>query len=477
MKSKRIFILGASCLIAAAGLAIAQPQSAPARQSLQTAERLAQMRVGLVDAIATAERHSRGTAIGARISTNWTPFQQESLGYQTRGQQTMGQADRERFEREVREANPNLTREQITAQAQDRWQTDALVRIEREILEQNPKLTREQAAAEARKRIGAQSHEPSTRGVSDGSNTAGSRVQGTELQDSRDGSLFAVITCVVDQTRVREVIVDMKANTIVGVYAADALRDGTSADDSSAYQREAGHTLSAANVRASDLMNATARDAQGNRVGDIDELAIDPESNRVVYAVLQRGGFLGMGESRYAIPTSELSIPHEGRMHLSLTKNDFEGQSGFDNNNWPLRADAQWGRTAPVDNTPAPNARRIVKATDIIGSGVKCSDGESLGEIKDLIVEPRSGRIVYAIIDSKNGYLPIPMPVLTAKGDGYTIPMTMEEVRAKKTMQGNSDPNWNDTAWNRANYEGYGLKIDERTPSRDQPRDRRTNER
>lgn len=562
MNRKNTLILSASCLIVAAGLAIAQPQNTPARQSVQTAERLTQMQGSLVDAIMAAEQHSNGTAIGARLSMNWTAFQQESLGHGQMDRQPVSQADRERIEREIREQNPNLSREQVSTQARERMERERrdrisdhpnyqddrqnreriereirernpnlspeqvstqarerleresreragnlpnpqadrenLERIEREIRERNPNLSREQVSTQARERLERENRERAAtpereepiRGVSDGMNinapldrspAIASRQQSPEFIDSQGDELFAVITCVIDQARVREIIVDMRDNSIVGVYAMDALRNGNdfTSDDSSRYEREATQTRSAANVRASDLMNATARTADGKRIGDIDELAIDPDSNRVVYAVLRRGGFLGMGESRFAIPTSELSIPHDGRMHTSLTETDFEGESGFENNNWPTRADQQWARTERADGTPAPAARRIVKATNIIGSSVECRDGNELGKIKDLIVEPRSGRVVYAIVNSSSGYLPVPMEVLRAKGDrgGYSMPMTMTELRDRPTIQANRDPNWNDTAWNRSIYESYGLTIDERYPQSDQNRDRRDDDR
>ena len=44
----------------------------------------------------------------------------------------------------------------------------------------------------------------------------------------------------------------------------------------------------------------------GEKLGSIDDLMIDQHSGQVRYAVLEFGGFLGMGTDRYPIPWSML---------------------------------------------------------------------------------------------------------------------------------------------------------------------------
>jgi len=49
----------------------------------------------------------------------------------------------------------------------------------------------------------------------------------------------------------------------------------------------------------------------GNKLGSIDNLMIDKWSGQVKYAVLEFGGFLGMGTDRYPLPWKVLKYSNE----------------------------------------------------------------------------------------------------------------------------------------------------------------------
>lgn len=46
--------------------------------------------------------------------------------------------------------------------------------------------------------------------------------------------------------------------------------------------------------------------SDGKKLGSVDELMIDKHSGQVCYAVLEFGGFLGMGTDRYPLPWATL---------------------------------------------------------------------------------------------------------------------------------------------------------------------------
>jgi sporulation protein YlmC with PRC-barrel domain len=58
-----------------------------------------------------------------------------------------------------------------------------------------------------------------------------------------------------------------------------------------------GNVISSEKVEGSAVYNAA-----GDKLGSIDDLMIDKVSGQVQYAVLEFGGFLGMGSDRYPIP-------------------------------------------------------------------------------------------------------------------------------------------------------------------------------
>jgi sporulation protein YlmC with PRC-barrel domain len=346
-----------------------QSQSDSHRQSLQIAERLMQERSGLYGAIAIAETHTKGIAIGVRLSTN-----QDIITHQDR--QTGQQQTRPAVERSTQSA-----------------------------------------------------------------------------------PLFAIVTCVIDKTRVRDVMIDMRTNTVVGVQTA-VFSD--SAHHEREYDRDYDSSSDAASgfARASDLMNATVQNRADKKLGDIDELAIDPDANRVVYGVLRRGGIMGIGESRYAIASSQLTPLRNGRIVLDLEESHFKNITGFDNKNWPTQAEPRLSPGRSAQAADAPTARRVVKASDIIGENVQCRDGHTVGKISDLVVESRSGRVLYAIVNADRGHMPVPMATLRKTDKHYILPMPMDQLRSMPMLDADRDPNWSDENWNRRIHESYGTKFE-----------------
>jgi sporulation protein YlmC with PRC-barrel domain len=57
------------------------------------------------------------------------------------------------------------------------------------------------------------------------------------------------------------------------------------------------------NIISSDRVEGTTvYDTVGRKLGSIDDLMIDKQSGKVRYAVLEFGGFLGIGTDRYPLP-------------------------------------------------------------------------------------------------------------------------------------------------------------------------------
>jgi len=62
-----------------------------------------------------------------------------------------------------------------------------------------------------------------------------------------------------------------------------------------------------ADVISSDRVEGTTvYNAAGDKLGTIDDLMIDKVSGQVRYAVMEFGGFLGMGTDRYPVPWNML---------------------------------------------------------------------------------------------------------------------------------------------------------------------------
>jgi sporulation protein YlmC with PRC-barrel domain len=58
--------------------------------------------------------------------------------------------------------------------------------------------------------------------------------------------------------------------------------------------------------RASKLVNATVYNDQNERIGKIDDMIVSPDG-KVSLAIVDVGGFLGIGKHRVAIPVDQFS--------------------------------------------------------------------------------------------------------------------------------------------------------------------------
>lgn len=96
--------------------------------------------------------------------------------------------------------------------------------------------------------------------------------------------------------------------------------------------------LSATTMIGDEVVNA-----QGDDLGQIEELMIDTEHGQIAYAVLSFGGFLGLGDKLFAIPWQALSLDADNHQFiLNVPKERLEKAPGFDKNDWPQSADRQW---------------------------------------------------------------------------------------------------------------------------------------
>src|ERR1039457_4629697 len=55
-------------------------------------------------------------------------------------------------------------------------------------------------------------------------------------------------------------------------------------------------------AKASDLIGMTVKNNQNEKLGKVEDLAVDVESGRIVQVIISTGGFMGMGNSLTAVP-------------------------------------------------------------------------------------------------------------------------------------------------------------------------------
>jgi len=216
-------------------------------------------------------------------------------------------------------------------------------------------------------------------------------------------------------------------------------------------------------AKASDVIGMTVKNYQDEKLGKVEDLAVDVESGRIVQVILSPGGTL-IRDSLSAVPPGALHHDAANKvLHLDADKEKLKGAPKFDNAKWdestqPNRVMEVYGyygtepyfiqipkasnfdsdrnalqprNTDGTVNTDAPrsvekarneeivrNAEttttasgrnpngigHVQKASKLMGAPVKNMQNEKLGKVENMLVDLPAGRIV-AVVVSSGGFL------------------------------------------------------------------------
>lgn len=104
-----------------------------------------------------------------------------------------------------------------------------------------------------------------------------------------------------------------------------------------------------------------------------------------------------------------------------------------------------------------------VKASSIIGTNVVNPKGDSLGDIKEIVIDPNTGRVAYAVV-SFGGFLGMgeklfAIPFSTFKysvtKNEYVLDVSKERLKAAPGFDPDHWPSMADEQWNRDVYKYY----------------------
>lgn len=149
-------------------------------------------------------------------------------------------------------------------------------------------------------------------------------------------------------------------------------------------------------VRASELLGKPVFDADGKALGELEDLVLELNGERVRYAVIGPGRALGLGEDRKAYLLTTLRLQGHERLVV-------DGAA-----------------------MPRPHRRSAgIPASEIIGRKVQHKDGAHLGEIRDLTVNLGTGYVNHVMVQLARRGTELMVPALSialpADGAGRAI--------------------------------------------------------
>ena len=94
-------------------------------------------------------------------------------------------------------------------------------------------------------------------------------------------------------------------------------------------------------AKASDLIGMTVKNYQNEKLGKVEDLAVDVESGRLVQVILSTGGFIGIGDTLTAVPPGALHHDVDQKvLHLDADKEKLMAAPKCEMSNWAECCDA-----------------------------------------------------------------------------------------------------------------------------------------
>jgi hyperosmotically inducible periplasmic protein len=240
-------------------------------------------------------------------------------------------------------------------------------------------------------------------------------------------------------------------------------------------------------AKASDLIGITVKNYQDEKLGKVEDLAVDVESGRIVQVILSTGGFIGIGDTLSAVPPGALHHDIAQKvLHLDADKEKLKRAPRFEMSRWAEECDSarlaevyrhygeesafifiDKGEAAPYgQRIPAARLAQIQKASKVIGTPVRNLQDEKLGKVENILVDLPSGRLV-AIVVSSGGFLgmgdelsAIPPTALryTADRDALQLDISKEMLASAPHFKANQWPDFAQPTYSQGVYRAYRVE-------------------
>ena len=129
----------------------------------------------------------------------------------------------------------------------------------------------------------------------------------------------------------RSILIASAASIALAAGSASSIagmKDGSAAPD--AMHKSAAQNDSALRYqfRASDIIGKTVKNAENETLGSVDDLVVSRD-DKVVYAIVSVGGFLGVGDKRVAVRYDQLKRDGKDAFIYNATKKELEARPAF----------------------------------------------------------------------------------------------------------------------------------------------------
>lgn len=178
-------------------------------------------------------------------------------------------------------------------------------------------------------------------------------------------------------------------------------------------------------MRASKLIGMDVKNAQGDKLGKIDDVMVDIDNERAAYVVLSAGGALGIGDRMVAVPASSFKAGNDkDGVLLNATAEqlkkapsyDAKKEPNFSRDSYRGEVDRYFFKEDTVRHTK--EGAKLMSAKYLVGKNINDRAAHDAGEIEDLVLNlGNAGSYVVMEVDKSwspgNKLVAVPFAALT----------------------------------------------------------------
>lgn len=184
---------------------------------------------------------------------------------------------------------------------------------------------------------------------------------------------------------------------------------------------------------ANESIGANIVSANGEDLGDVEDIILDRNKNRIAYVIVSYGGILGLGDKHFAVPWQAFRQTDDRELSLDIDQEELKNAPGFEKGTLPNTADPVFHegiylfyKTSPysLDQQEKAGAKESAtqdgadesmfdwdswtnrgddttwarRLSELIGTNIENAQGETIAELEDIIVDSREARAGFAVV-------------------------------------------------------------------------------
>jgi sporulation protein YlmC with PRC-barrel domain len=218
-------------------------------------------------------------------------------------------------------------------------------------------------------------------------------------------------------------------------------------------------------IKATDVMGKKVKSVAGEDLGQITNIVMDTVACSINYAVVSFENKL------YPVPISAISgRPGQDFLVVNVDKAKFVSAPSITETTWANLLDRRFGSQiyeyygiAPIwegrttgtmrGATAAAAPTTLVRSSDLIGKDVISQMGDDLGEVKDVVLDTRTGNIAFAVISYQDRLYPVPISMLSADPGVDKLVLNVDRNRFVNA------PSFTEDTWSNITERQYGSQV------------------